>query len=180
MKNIKKLSTFFLSIIILIILIIFDFKDRGNSNEMNRTDKFYEEFLENKSFEEIKVKFQSNFKNPSFTFPRTEVSNIKIFKNSFLISRLTSKKINEKDINDLVAFFNNSENFTWSETTWELEESEYFLRFYDKNNEEIGKVWLCIEDCGMTFSKPFSPNMKFGGISKIGKVKLNQLLKSYI
>ena len=41
----------------------------------------------------------------------------------------------------------------------------------------MGKVWLCIEGCGMTKSIPFSPSMKFGGLSNVGRGNLDSLLK---
>jgi hypothetical protein len=77
----------------------------------------------------------------------------------------------------MINFLNNPENFSWGETTWSLNEAEYILRFYNSENEEIGKVWFCLEGCGMTKSIPFSPNMKFGGISQVGKVRIAEILK---
>lgn len=73
---------------------------------------------------------------------------------------------------NLISFFNNSSNFDGTETTWNLSESQYILRFYNKENNQIGKVWWCLEDCGMTESKPFSPNMKYSGLSETGKQNL--------
>ena len=97
-----------------------------------------------------------------------------IYKNIPVLSRLTGKEINK---NALLNFVNNPNNFDWGETTWALEESEYFLRFYDYNNNEVGKIWLCLNKCGMTQSIPFSPTMKFGGLSVEGRLKLSKILK---
>ena len=55
-----------------------------------------------------------------------------------------------------------------------------FYKSYNKENKEIGKVWLCLEVCGMTESEPFSPNMKYGRLSEIGKEKLNFILNLLI
>ncbi|MNR45208.1 hypothetical protein D3C85_1640290 [compost metagenome] len=81
---------------------------------------------------------------------------------------------------DLLLFFNNLINFNWSETTWHLNEAEYILRFYDNKNNEIGKIWLCLQCCGMTKSMPFSPNMKYGGLSKIGKKNINRIINKIL
>ena len=79
-------------------------------------------------------------------------------------------------ISEVIAFFNNPINFDWGETTWEVTESEYILRFYSKQDKEIGKIWLCLEGCGMTKSIPFSPNMKYGGLSEIGKEGIEKII----
>ncbi len=121
--------------------------------------------------------YQRNFKTPNYKFPRTDVSQIKVYKNLPLFSRLTRKKLSEREVDSLKLFFNSPDNFNWGETTWALSESDYIIRFYNKKNSEIGKVWVCINGCGMTFSKPFSPNMKYGGLSEIGYEKIQAILK---
>ncbi len=55
-----------------------------------------------------------------------------------------------------------------------------YLDFLIKKNNEIGVLWLCWKDCGMTSSKPFSPNMKYGGLSQKGKINFADILKNYI
>ena len=76
----------------------------------------------------------------------------------------------------LTTFFNNPDNFSWGETTWSLDESDYILRFFDENDKLIGQIWICLEGCKMTFADPFTPNMKYGGLSKEGTEKLIKLL----
>ena len=166
-----------LTTIIIIIFIIFDSYDRGNYSQRLVEKKYQIEFFDHKNFEEIQKAFEKQFKNPKYNFPGAEVCYVKIYKNHFLISRLNSKKINHIEKLQLINFFNDPENFDWSETTWELNEAEYIIRFYNNKDLEIGKVWLCLRECGMTFSKPFSPNMKFGGISESGKLKICNILK---
>ena len=109
--------------------------------------------------------------------PKRQCWKSKIYKNEFLISRITSKTLSDKDTKSTIDFFNNPDNFDWGETTWDLNESEYILRFFDNQDNEIGKVWLCVEACGMTESIPFSPNMKFGGLSEDGRKQLDSILK---
>ena len=81
---------------------------------------------------------------------------------------------------EIVSFFNNPANFDWSETTWKVTDSEYILRFYNNQDEEIGKVWLCTEDCGMTKSIPFSPNMKYGSLSETGKERVKKIINKIL
>ena len=135
------------------------------------------EFHFHQTFEEQKKAYEKNYRNPEWSFPKERTETIKLYENKLLISRITSKILTEKNKTKMIEFLNNSENFSWSETTWSLKEAEYILRFYNLKNEEIGKVWLCLEGCGMTKSIPFSPNMKFGGISQIGKSRITKILK---
>ena len=97
-----------------------------------------------------------------------------IYKNVPIFSRLTGKKVEKRQFLD---FVNNPNNFDWGETTWALEKSEYIVRFYDFDNDERGKMWLCLKECGMTESIPFSPTMKFGGLSSAGRLKLSKIIK---
>ena len=133
-----------------------------------------------KTTEEQEEAFRKNFGNEKYQFPRGKTEKIKLFKNILLLSRITATTVSETNRKSLLTFFNNPDNFHWGETTWGLKESEYILRFYNANNEEIGKLWLCLEGCGMTESVPFSPNMKYGGLSKIGRERIDKLLDSIL
>lgn len=126
------------------------------------------------SDEELNIEkyYESFFNNPKYKFPRKNTAYIKLYKNRFLISRLTSNTFDSQSKDELIKFFNNPINFNWSETTWSINESEYIIRFFDEDDNEIGKVFLCLKGCGMTKSLPFSPNMKFGGLSDFGMKKL--------
>ena len=128
------------------------------------------------SSDDIKDVYERSFENPKYKYPRADVANVKIYKNQFLISRLTSKTLSEENVQWIIDFLNDPTNYDWTETTWQLNESDYILRFFDENDNQIGTVWLCLVGCGMTESIPFSPNMKFGGLSSLGKRKLNRFL----
>jgi len=164
-------------IIILIgILIIADIADRDIYYSIHIPEKEITEFHFYQSFEEKKKAYERNYGNSEWKFPKEKTETIKLYENKLLISRIASKTLSKKIKTEMINFLNNSENFSWSETTWSLKEAEYILRFYNSENEEIGKVWLCLKGCGMTKSIPFSPNMKFGGISEVGKIKIAEIL----
>ena len=102
-----------------------------------------------------------HFGDNQFQFPRNAVDKVKLFKNTPLIGTLTSKTLKKEFNSDIVNFFNDSTNFGWGETTWSLSESEYILRFYN-NDKVVGKIYLCLNDCGWIDTRPFTPNVKFG------------------
>lgn len=177
----KILRKIFLTIGISIILIIgvaLDFYDRGIFDYRTHEDEGLEQFRNHKTTEEVEKAYIDNFSNPNYRFPRSEVNSIKIYKNRPIISRFSSKTLSRENQIQIIDFFNNPDNFDWGETTWNLNEAEYIVRFFDKKNDNIGTVWLCINDCGMTCSKPFSPNMKFGALSKSGREKINLFLET--
>lgn len=180
MKIIRKIVLIIGILIVLGIIIICDIYDRGIYHSITIPKDVQNTFFINKAGKEQEKVFEQNFGNEKYKFPRENTEKIKLYKNSFLISRLNPKTIIDSNKTVLISFFNDPMNFSWGETTWDLSESEYILRFYDSNDNEIGKVWLCMEGCGMTQSIPFSPNMKYGGLSKNGKEKINQILNKII
>jgi hypothetical protein len=105
-----------------------------------------------------------HFGDKEFIFPRTPVDKIKLFKNKPFIASLTSKTLKKEFNSDIVNFFNDSTNFGWGETTWSRNESEYILRFYDKD-KVVGKIYLCLNECGWIETRPFTPNVKFGQLT---------------
>jgi hypothetical protein len=117
--------------------------------------------------------YVSHFGDKKYLFPRHPVNKVKIFQNTPFISSLTSKTLKEEFTTDFVDFFNDSTNFDWGETTWSYRESEYILRFYN-NDKIVGKIYLCLDGCGMTESRPFTPNVKFGGLTDEGQRKLER------
>ncbi len=125
------------------------------------------EFYMYKTTEEQEKAFEKNFGNEKYNFPREKVANVKLFKNKFLLSRLTSKTLSESSKSKVMSFFNNPVNFDWVETTWEVAESEYILRFYNKEDKEIGKIWLCLKGCVMTKSIPFSQLRKVSNFAAV-------------
>jgi hypothetical protein len=119
--------------------------------------------------------YVSHFGDKNYIFPRQPVDKVKLFQNTPFVSSLTSKTLKSEFTTDLVDFFNDSTNFDWGETTWTYRESEYILRFYN-NDRIVGKVYLCLEGCGMTDTKPFTPNVKFGGLNDEGQTELESII----
>lgn len=161
-------------------VIILDAFDRGQYYSIGRPEDEFREFFMYKTTEEQERAFSRNFGNLKYRFPREEVAEVKLIENRFLMSRLTSRRLSEVSKAEVISFFNNPANFDWSKTTWQDIESEYILRFYSADEKEIGKIWLCIDDCGATKSIPFSPNMKYGGLSETGKENIERILKSIL
>jgi len=117
----------------------------------------------------------SHFGEDKYRFPRQHVDKVKLFNNKPFVGTLTSKTLKTEYNSDLVDFFNDSTNFDWGETTWTYRESEYILRFY-KDDKIVGKIYLCLDKCGMTDTRPFTPNVKFGGLTDNGQKKLEYFL----
>lgn len=179
MRTIKKILLIIGFIAIVGFVIISDVYDRGRYYSTYTPKDEFQDFHIYTAEEQQKV-YEKNFGNRKYRFPRESVTEVKLFKNAFLIGRLTSKTVSESNRLDLISFFNNPINFDWSETTWNVTESEYILRFYDEKNNEIGKIWLCIEDCGMIKSIPFSPNMKYGGLSETGMKDIKRIINKIL
>lgn len=180
MKLYKKI---FLTILILScfgFLIICDIADRGQFYSKHIPKDELNEFYINKTPDEQRRAFERNFGFGKYKFPREQTAEIKLFKNTLLTSRIFYNTLDDLNKSDIIAFFNNPNNFDWSETTWKVNESEYILRFYNNENKEIGKIWLCLETCNMTESEPFSPNMKYGGLSETGKNNLKFILNQIL
>jgi len=119
--------------------------------------------------------FSSHFSDEHYAFPRQKVARVKLFRNHLIGSTLAGRTLKTNKIDSLIKFCNNPGNFNWGETTWGLNESEYFLRFYNSSGKVIGKLYLCL-DCGMTASEPFCPAMKFGGLSSTGLEKIKRFI----
>jgi hypothetical protein len=180
LKTIWKILIVVFIIIIIGFVFVSDVFDRGQYYSTYIPREELIEFYMYKTTEEQEEAFEKNFGNEKYNFPREEVAKVKLFKNRFLLSRLTSKTLSKSNKSEVIAFFNNPVNFDWGETTWEVTESEYILRFYNKQDKEIGKIWLCLEGCGMTKSIPFSPNMKYGGLSEIGKKGIEKIINKIL
>ena len=179
MTILKKIIIISVIIVSVIMILIYDNNDRNQYYSIFTPEEELKTFFMHKTSEEQENAHAENFDNEKYKFPRKKVAQVKLYQNKFLVSRLTSKDISQTDKIKLLNFFNNPENFSWGETTWSLDESEYILRFFDENEVEVGKIWLCLEGCGMTKSIPFSPNMKYGGLSKSGKDKIKEILNDY-
>lgn len=180
MRTIKRILLSFFIIAFIVFVIVLDASDRGKYYSTNLPKEELNKFFMHKTSEEQEKVFEQNFGNKKYNFPREKVAKVKLFRNKFLVSRLTSKTLSESNKEKVISFFNDPDNFDWSETTWEVTDSEYILRFYNEKGKEIGNSWLCLEDCGMTESIPFSPNMKYGGLSESGKEGLEKIINTIL
>jgi hypothetical protein len=176
MRILTKILIIVAVIVSIRILIIADISDRNIYYSIHTPKEEFETFQFKPIDEKIKA-YKENFGNPKWKFPREKVEKVILYENKLFISRLTSIKLEEYEINKVIEILNDPNNFDWSETTWSLKEAEYILRFFNSENKKIGEIWLCLNDCGMTKSLPFSPNMKFGGLNEQGKKRIMEILK---
>lgn len=169
-------------VIILVILAIgaLWINDIHNKHYPNLPKYFSKEeeqfFMHHKTVEESQGVIQANWNKEKYQFPREEIKSVKFYNNIPLISQLTSKKLTPNQTRQLIAIINNPENFTWGETTWEEQESTYFFSFFNKDDQEIGRIWICLDHCWITEIKPWIPSTKYGGLSEIGKSKFTELV----
>ena len=126
--------------------------------------------------EDLMNRFRKHFFDSDFFFPRQKVAKVKLFKNIPMLGVFTGKTLKQNMIEEFLKFCNDTVNFDWGETTWGLEESEYYLRLYNADNNVIGKIYLCLEDCHMTDARPFCPAMKFGMLSLTGYATITTLI----
>lgn len=108
--------------------------------------------------------YRDHFGDKNLEFPRQPVDLIKLFRNTPILGTLTTKTLKREFNADVIRFFNDPENFGWGETTWSTDESEYILRFYHQD-KIVGKIYLCLKDCGRIETRPFTPNVKFGQLA---------------
>lgn len=113
-------------------------------------------------------RYRKAFTDSQYAFPRQKVTKIKFFRNQQFASSLTSKTLKQEEISDFIIFCNDTANFQWNESTWEKSESNYICRLYNKDGKVVGKIYICLDHCGMTRAVPFTPMMKFGGLSEKG------------
>jgi hypothetical protein len=119
--------------------------------------------------------YVSHFGDEKYIFPRQNVDKIKLFNNKPLLGTLTSRTLRKEVNSDIIKFFNDSTNFWWGETTWLHSDSQYILRFYNED-KIVGKIYLCLDKCGMIDTKPFTPNVKFGGLTNEGQKRLESII----
>lgn len=156
-----------------------EFNDYFNSDYAESTNAEEKHFSWQPTDDENKLmqRFSESFEEEKYKFPRAEVQQIKLYSNIPIWGTLSSKTLKHDEVKDFLAFWNNPENFSWAETTWENSDSEFYIKFFDGNGIAVGKIFLCPEDCGMVSSKPFNPNTKFGGLSDEGKKYLTNAIK---
>lgn len=134
------------------------------------------EWQDGDSAENLMERYRQHFLDSQYAFPGQKVAKVKFFRNTPMISALTSKTLKEDYMERFIQFINDTTNFHWGETTWQRSESEYYCRLYNAANKVVGKIYFCLDECGMTSSIPFSPRMKFGGLSDKGINYIRQLL----
>ncbi len=178
----KRLRKTFIILFILIGLFVFwywaDKKDYFNSDykDLTASQKRTFEWQDSDEGEKLMQRYRQCFFDSQYAFPRQKVTKVKLFRNIPMISALTSKILKPEYVNSFINFCNDTTNFHWGETTWQLNESKYYCRLYNADGKVAGKIYFCLDDCGMTSSRPFSPAMKFGGLSTKG---LNYILQLF-
>ena len=180
----KRLFKIFLTLIILSGLIIVwywaDKQDyfQGNYSELTEKQNIVFKWQEGDNSDKLMSRYRAHFADPEFVFPRQKVAKVKLFKNIPIIGVFTGKTLKQNRIETFLKFCNDTSNFDWEETTWRISESEYYVRLYNSDNEVVGKIYFCLNDCGMTSAEPFCPAMKFGGLSASGLENINNLINS--
>lgn len=109
-----------------------DIADRDIFYSRHIPEEVIKEFHFYKTIDEVQKAYERNYGNPEYLFPRGNVEKVKIYKNQFLTSRITSKTLSNENAKSTIDFLNDPDNFDWGETTWSLNESEYILRFIKK------------------------------------------------
>jgi hypothetical protein len=153
---------------------LWDTSDRYNQSVYCPNPKnvqiFKQEALSVKDF------YQKHLTDSLYKFPRKQVVKVIVYKNIPLIGRLFKKQLSKKQQDSLLVFLNNSEHFNWENNPMHFSEADYILKFYDRSNRLIGKVWFCFK-CGRLKMTPFAPPMKFGVIAKDQSAVLLKLMQ---
>ncbi len=159
------------------LIVVWDIFDRGEHYSVHIPENEFAEFYGHSDWKEQQKAYENNFGKDEWKFPRGRVAKAKLYRNTLLTSRITAHTLTENEIDEIILFFNNPENFSFRETTWAVAESDYIFRFFDDNDTRIGKVWISTDDTWMTKSRPFSPNMKYGSLSETGAKRILELIK---
>ena len=163
----------------LILLLAFWYWSKRNDYFIAKyNDLSSEELAEFKKDPDPTLIYRSNIGKEKYQFPRQHVNQVKLFQNTPLLGSLNSRTLKEEFNQEVTTFFNDSTNFSWSETTWSIQDADYILKFYN-NGKLVGKVWLCLTGCGMISTHPFTPNTKFGGLTIEGKRILESILNDH-
>jgi len=178
----KKFKTFLLlSISFLGLLFIWnwiDNKDYFNSEYYDLKNEEVKIFKWNEGDNEnsVQERYRQHFTNREFTFPRQKVFKVKLFVNTPIIGIFTARTLKENKIGKFVNICNDTSNYSWGETTWQISQSEYYFKLYNDKSNAIGKIYFCLDKCGMASSRPFCPAMKFGGLSDKGQEQIKKLI----
>jgi hypothetical protein len=180
MRRIIKIILTFLGIAGLLLLWLWaDSADYFNTNyrDLSEEQQNIFKWKDDDDFDIYKV-YRQNMFDTTYSFPRQKTEKIKLYKNIPLIGVFTAKTLKSNKNTAFVNFCNDSTNFSWGETTWGYYEAEYYIKLYNSENVTVGKIYICMKDCGMTSARPFCPAMKFGGLSGKGIKWLNELINN--
>ncbi len=150
---------------------------KADYNELTKAEYNLFTWQDDDDEEKLKQRYRQHCFDSLYIFPRQKVTRVKLFRNTPMISALTSKTLKKEYVDSFVTFFSDTTNFDWGETTWGESESEYYCRFYNSKGKVIGKIYFCLDGCGMTSSKPFAPSMKFGSLSETGLTFINEFFR---
>lgn len=125
-----------------------DNQDYFNSNYNDLTEHQKEIFkwrsdIDNFDLPEI---YRQHFSDTKFIYPRQEVYKVKLFKNIPILGVFTGKTLKQNQVDGFLQFCNDTTNFDWGETTWGLNEAEYFIRLYNSKDKVVGKIYFCLAD----------------------------------
>ncbi len=149
-----------------------DYNDYYNHDYRNLTEQERKQFdwqdRYSPSGVELKKVYKTNFNNSEFEYPIQKVKIIKLYKNIPLLAAITGKTLNERQTDYFLRYCNDPNNFEWNETTWSIWEAEYYFKLYNEAGTAVGKIYFCLDGCMQIEARPFSPRMKFGGLSEKG------------
>ena len=148
---------------------------QGNYNDLTDQQTEIFKWRDTNNFNLSQV-YRQHFADKELIFPRQHVSRVKLFKNIPIVSVFTAKTLKQNQVDSFLQFCNDTANFDWGETTFGVNDAEYFFRLYNSKGEVVGKIHCCIADCGHILARPFSPSMRFGALSKTGLNKINELI----
>jgi hypothetical protein len=185
-RTIEKLMKWFLKIVLVslcfLVLISFwywvDNEDYFNASYRDLTEHQKEIFKWRSDIDNFDLPhvYREHFADSEFIFPRQQVARVKLFKNIPIVGVFTGKTLKQNQVKSFLQFCNDTANFGWGETTWELNDAEYYIRLYNSSGQVAGKIYFCLAGCGRIDARPFSPSMKFGMLSATGLEKINKLI----
>jgi hypothetical protein len=151
---------------------------QGDYSDLTEKQNIIFKWQDGDDGDKLMTRYRQHFADTEFVFPRQKVTKVKLFKNTPIIGVFSGKTLKQNRIDTFLKFCNDTTNFDWGETTWGISESEYYVRLYNSETKVVGKIYFCLDDCGMTSAKPFCPAMKFGGLSATGLDNINNLINS--
>jgi hypothetical protein len=168
--------------IILAIIIVWYWADKQdffqtNYNNISTKEQHFFNWQDGDSGETLQERYRKHFLDSNYFFPHQNVTTVKLYNNNSMFSVISGKTLKQGYVENFIEFCNDTTNFDWSETTWEKSDSDYYCNLYNENGKVVGKIYFCLEGCSSISSLPFSPKMKFGGLSEKGLDYIYQLLR---